>query len=122
MERSIFKHGARWLAAALVSIAPLAFAQAQVDEKCMGRWNDAVAAEAVGTACKVGDPASMAKLKAEEDAALNCAVAKMSPAAATEFRANAAKHKETMTKEMSSGPCPAQAKSFFQQRASQKAQ
>jgi hypothetical protein len=122
MERLILKHGVRLIAAALVaSAAPAVLAQADVDEKCMARWHDAIAAEAVGDVCKVGDAASMAKLKATEDAALNCAVAKMSPDAAAEVRANAAKTKVELAKQMSSGPCPAQAKAYYQQRATQKA-
>ncbi len=73
----------KWLlAAALACAAPVAFGQAQVDEKCMAQWHDAVATENVGTVCKLGDPASMAKFKAAEDAALNCAVAKLAPDAA----------------------------------------
>jgi hypothetical protein len=122
MERSIFKDGARLLAATLAFTASAAFAQAQVDEKCMAQWNDAVATQAVGAACKVGDAASMARFKAAEDAALNCAAAKLSQAEATEFRTNAAKTKDAIAKVMSSEPCPAQAKSFFQQRAGQRAQ
>ncbi len=122
MKRLILKHGVRLAAAMLVaSAAPAVLAQTQVDEKCMGQWHDAMAAEAVGDACKVGDAASMAKLKAAEDAALNCAVAKLAPEVAAEVRANAAKTKAETAKQMASGPCPAQAKTFFQQRAQQKA-
>jgi len=119
MQRVIFGHGALLVAAALLCAAPLA--HAQVDEKCMGKWHDIIAAEAVGEACKVGDTASMAKLKSAEDAALGCAAAKMGQAEATEFRANAAKTKAAMVKQMSGEPCPAQAKAFYQNSASQMA-
>jgi hypothetical protein len=115
MERIILKHVKRLLAVGLACAAPVAFGQ--VDEKCMAQWNDAVAAEAVGSVCKVGDPASMAGLKAAEDTALNCAAAKMTPDAAADFRANAAKTKAAIAKQMAGEACPAQAKSFYQQSA-----
>jgi len=63
----------------------------------------------------------MAKLKAAEDAALNCAVAKLAPEAAADVRANAAKTKDAIAKQMATEPCPAQAKTYYQQRATQKA-
>ena len=113
----------KWLlAAALACAAPVAFGQAQVDEKCMAQWHDAVATENVGTVCKLGDAASMAKFKAAEDAALNCAVAKLARGAAAEVRANAAKTKDAMAKQMGSEPCPAQAKAYYQQRSTQQMQ
>jgi thioredoxin-like negative regulator of GroEL len=119
MKRLILRHGARLVVVALASACATAFAQAEVDEKCMAQWHDAIAAEAVGTACKVGDAASMAKLKAAEDAALNCGVAKMSPEQVADVRASAAKTKVELAKQMSSGPCPPEAKSYFQQRSRQ---
>lgn len=106
-----------WLLAAALAAAPAAFAD--VDAKCMSQWNDAVAAQAVGDACKVGDPASMAALKAAEDTALNCITTKMSPAEATEFKANAVKTKTAIAKQMATEPCPAQAKAYYQQRTQQ---
>jgi hypothetical protein len=120
MDQFIHKHGMRLIAAAFAFAAPAVFAQA-VDEKCMAQWQDAIAAEAVGDVCKVGDAASMAKLKAAEDTALNCAVAKLTPDAAAEVRAKAAATKAETAKQMAGSPCPAQAKTFFQQRAGQKA-
>jgi hypothetical protein len=106
-----------WLLVAALAAAPAAFAE--VDAKCMAQWNDAVGAQGVGDACKVGDPASMAALKAEEDAALGCITGKMGAAEATEFRANAVKTKAAIAKQMASEPCPAQAKAYYQQRSQQ---
>lgn len=106
-----------WLLAAALAAPAAAFADA--DAKCMAQWNDAVAAQAVGEACKVGDAQSMAGLKAAEDTALNCIVAKMSATEAGDFRANAVKTKAAIAKRMTSEPCPAQAKAYYQQRSQQ---
>jgi hypothetical protein len=103
-----------WLLAVALAGAPAAFAQ--VDAQCMSQWNDAVATQAVGDACKVGDAASMAALKTAEDTALNCITSKMKPAEATDFRANAVKTKVAIAKQMATEPCPAQAKAYYQQR------
>lgn len=106
-----------WLLAAALAAAPAAYAE--VDAKCMADWNDAVAAQSVGQACKVGDAASMAALKTAEDTALNCLTGKMTAAEATDFKANAAKTKTALAKQMASEPCPAQAKAYYQQRTQQ---
>jgi len=116
MQRLMLKKRA-WLLAAALAAAPAAYAE--VDAKCMTDWNDAVAAQAVGQACKVGDAGSMAALKTAEDTALNCITGKMTAAEATDFKANAAKTKTALAKQMASEPCPAQAKAYYQQRTQQ---
>ena len=63
--------------------------------------------------------AKIAGLKAAEDTALNCIVAKMSATEAGDFRANAVKTKAAIAKRMTSEPCPAQAKAYYQQRSQQ---
>jgi hypothetical protein len=123
MKRNLYGSLGRIAVMAVACAATVASAQnaGQVDDKCMQQWNDAVATQNVGTICKVGDPASMAQFKADEDAALNCAVAKLSPTAAADVRANAAKTKVAMAKQMATQACPSQAKAFYQQRTTQKA-
>ena len=128
MKRTIYGSLGGIAAAVLACAATAASAQTpapnaagQVDEKCMQQWNDAVATQNVGTICKVGDPTSMAQFKADEDAALNCAVAKLSPGAAADVRTNAAQTKVAMAKAMGTQACPAQAKAFYQQRTTQRA-
>ena len=101
----------------VVLVCSTSAALAELNQKCVAQWHNAVAAQSLAQACKLVDAAAMAKFKSSEDSMLNCAVAKMQPAEAADFRANAAKTRVEIANAAASRPCPPDAKAQLQDRA-----
>ena len=111
------KHSNRawgWAAvlAALGTVAAPAFAE--VDAKCVERWNKAVTLASMAQQCKLGDAATAAKLKQVEDSSLQCATERASAGEKTEINDTAVKGKAKMKSDLSGMPCNDDAKKFFE--------
>lgn len=88
-------------------------ASAEVDSKCLERWNRAVTLANVAQQCKLGDAAAAAKLRQVEEASLQCAIAHASAAEKSEIAESASKGKAKVRSELARMPCGEEARKYF---------
>ena len=103
-----------WGCAAVMAAVAAAPAFAQVDAKCVERWNKAITLANMAQQCKLGDAATAAKLKQVEDSSLQCATERASAGEKTEVNDTAAKGKAKMKSDLTGMPCNDDAKRFFE--------
>ncbi len=108
---------------ALAALAVLALtgpAAAAIDQQADLTWTRAVTAEAIGLRCGWLDAATIAKLKAVEDASSAAALAKATDAEKAEFAANdAPKERGWVAAKIAKMPCEANARRYFDTQLAQ---
>jgi len=89
-------------------------ANAAIDDRCVQSWVTVTSAEALGRKCNWLAPAATQKLKASQDRAYACSIAKATAAEKSDFEtARVPKAREWVTKNFANAPCDAKAKEFF---------
>jgi hypothetical protein len=89
-------------------------AYADINDQCVQSWMTATSAEALGRKCNWLGPAATQKLKASQDRAYACSIARATAAEKSDFQtARVPKAQEWVTKNFATAPCDAKAKQFF---------
>lgn len=89
-------------------------AHAEISDQCVQSWISAMSAEAVGQKCNWLNAGATQKLKASQDRAYTCSLAKATDAEKSDFQTvHVPKAREWITKNFASAPCDAKARQFF---------
>jgi hypothetical protein len=89
-------------------------AHADINDQCVQSWVTAASAEAVGKKCNWLNAGATQKLKASQDRAYTCSIAKATEAEKSDFQTvRVPKARDWVAKNFTNAPCDAKAKQFF---------
>lgn len=106
-------------AAILVAAFVAPSARADVDAKCYNEWNAALITQQVGEKCKYLDASAVARLKATQDARMQCALKKATAAEKAEIQGKkAAQAQADSVQRVAQMQCGADVRKAFDQNVS----
>ena len=107
------------VAAMLAAVLAAPCARADVDAKCYQEWNAAMFTQKVGQKCKYLDAGAVARLKATQDARMQCALKKASAAEQAEINKRVTQAQADSVKGVAQMQCNADTRKAFDFSVSQ---